>query len=147
MLSDRTVSVFDLEVPYSDVLTVEEREGLELLSLRAATEGLADSRTKYEALRIIVKSRLNKELPAWRSKLFDETYRSYFADYEQIDAAATELCTPFAREQDVKTARRQAAALAASGNAAALRAIIEASGKVMEQFRLALTRLEAGGGS
>ena len=145
MLSERNVEIFGLEVPYSDRLTVEEREGLELLNVQAYTDKLADSRVRYEAIRIFVKERLDKELPAWRSKLFNEHYRAYFDDYQAVEDAANELCTPFRQEQDLKKARRQAQALEAAGNANALRAIIQASDLVMEQFRLALERLERAG--
>jgi hypothetical protein len=145
VLAERNVEVFGLEVPYSDRLTVEEREALELLSVRAATEALADSRQKYEALRIFAKERLGRELPAWRSKLFDEHYRKYFEDYHQVETAINDLLRPFYAEVDAKKARRQAEALAAAGNASALRAIIRAAEMTLEPFYSALKNLESAG--
>lgn len=145
MLTDKHVNVLGLDIPYRDRLTVSEREQLELLAVRAATESIADSRVKYEALRIFAQERLNKELPVWRTEVFSEVYAPYFDNYSEIDDAANELLTPFYEETDVKKSKKAAKALAASGNANALRAIIRAAEGALKPFYTALAQLEKAG--
>ena len=146
MLHEKTVKVLGLEVPYFDYPLVEEREELEVLSARAAVERLADSRVKYEALRVMVKARLDKQLPVWRSPLFDEKYRQHYNEsYPEIDAAITELLQPFYGEVEAKKAKRQAQAFEAAGDVKKLSAIILATELTMRPFREALKRLEESG--
>lgn len=144
------VEVLGLTIPLTERVTVEEREELEVLAARAATEGYADSRVKYEAARILSKTRLNRSLPAWRSEPF-EAYRHYFDDYAAFDDAVIKLLEPFSTEVSAKKekrqAARQAAALEAAGNVKALRAITQAAEATLKPFYEALAKLEAGGES
>ena len=146
MLATKTVSVLGLEIPYFDVPKVWEREHLEVLAAREANERLGDSRVKYEALRIMAKSRLKKDLPVWLSKEFEEQCEPYFNEgYSDFEAAATELLEPFAREQEVKEARRQAKRLLKLGDVNGLSGIIRAADLTIAPFREALAKLEASG--
>ena len=131
-------------MPLNERITVEERENLEVLAARAAAEGLADSRVKYEAVRILAKSRLDRNLPAWLSEPFG-AYREYFDDYPTFDEAVTLLLEPFAAEVEAKKAKRQAQALAAVGDVKRLRAITRAAELTLKPFYTALEQLENGG--
>lgn len=143
MLPTKTVSVFGLEIPYFDTPTVREREQLEVLAASEARESLGDSRVKYEALRIMCKTRLKKDLPVWLSKEFEDEYEHYFDEaYPDIEAAADELLTGFYREVEVKKARRQAAALEKIGSESGLLGIIRAAETTIAPFHQALERLQ-----
>ena len=120
------VEVLGLAIPLTERLTVEEREEMEVLAARANAEGLAESRVKYEAVRVLSETRLGRKLPAWRSAAF-ENYRSYFDDYPAFEEAVNTLLQPFYAEQDVKKARRQAQALEAAGDVNALSAMLQAT--------------------
>lgn len=145
MVEGKIVEVFGLKIPCSERVTVEERQELEIMSAEAGQYKYADSRSKYEAVRIFAKLRLKKTLPEWLSKEFNEKIEPYFEQYDLIEEAATDLLQPFFAEQDRKKARRQAKALEASGSADELRALIRATELVLEPMRAALARLESDG--